>query len=149
MKHAIDQRPMEILMIEDSLSCGKITIGALRLGRIEHRITWLTDGLEALEFLFQQGKFTYAPRPDLILLDLGLPKVDGREVLCEIKADEELCDIPVVVMTVSTDEEDRLMSERLQVEEYMTKPIDLIKFLTIIKRLKSYWHEDMILPLVS
>ena len=139
-------RPMEILMVEDSLTFARITMMALRKGNIEHRFTWLTDGQEALEFLHQCGKYRHAPRPDLILLDLGLPKIDGREVLAEIKSDDELRCIPVVVMTVSTSMEDRIESERLDVEAYLTKPVDLGKFLELVRDLKEYWHEDMIVP---
>jgi chemotaxis family two-component system response regulator Rcp1 len=139
-------RPMEILMVEDSLTFARITMGALRKGNIEHRFTWLTDGQEALEFLHQCGKYRRAPQPDLILLDLRLPKVDGREVLAEIKSDDELCSIPVVVMTASTSFEDRIESELLDVEAYLTKPVDLRKFLELVRDLKEYWHEDMIVP---
>ena len=139
-------RPMEILMVEDSLPFAKITMGALKLGRIEHRFTWLTDGEDALAFLFQRGRFAQAPRPDLILLDLRLPKMDGHEVLTNIKADEELQTIPVVVMTGSVSPNDRIESERLNVQAYLTKPVDLDKFLDLVIELKSYWREDMIVP---
>lgn len=139
-------RPMEILMVEDSLTFARITMMALQKGNIEHRFTWLTDGQEALEFLHQCGKYRRAPQPDLILLDLGLPTIDGREVLAEIKLDDELCCIPVVVMTASTSFEDRIESELLDVEAYLTKPVDLSKFLELVRDLKEYWHEDMILP---
>jgi chemotaxis family two-component system response regulator Rcp1 len=139
-------RPMEILMIEDSLTFARITMGALRNGNFAHRLTWLTDGEEALEFLHRRLKYVQAPRPDLILLDLGLPKIDGRDVLANIKSDDELRRIPVVIMTASTSENDRIESERLDVDAYLTKPVDLGKFLALVKELKSYWHEDMILP---
>lgn len=139
-------RPMEILMIEDSLTFARITMGALRNGGIEHRLTWLSDGAEAMDFLHRRDKYSQAPRPDLILLDLGLPSVDGRVVLREIRREDRLAGIPVVVMTASTDEEDRLHSERLQVEAFMIKPINLKKFLDLVRRLKRYWHADMLLP---
>jgi two-component system, chemotaxis family, response regulator Rcp1 len=139
-------RPMEILLVEDSLTSARLTIGALRKGQVQHRLTWLTDGDEALEFVYPRGKYGRAPRPDLILLDLGLPKKDGREVLKEIKSDDELRDIPVVVLTASTDEEDIAISEQLQVESYMTKPVDLDKFLQLVRELSRFWHADMILP---
>ncbi len=142
-------RPMEILMVEDSLTFARITMMALRQGKIEHRLTWLTDGQEALEFLHQCGKYRRSPRPDLILLDLGLPKIDGREVLADIKSDDKLRCIPVVVMTVSTSEADRIESERLDVEAYLTKPVDLGKFLELVTDLSEYWHEDMIVPTVG
>jgi chemotaxis family two-component system response regulator Rcp1 len=139
-------RPMEILLVEDSLTFARIAFGALKKGEVQHRLTWVTDGEEALEFLYQRGKFSRAPRPDLILLDLGLPKKDGREVLTEIKHDEELKQIPVVVMTASTNATDIQRSEELHVQSYMTKPLNLKKFLKLVKELARYWHEDMILP---
>jgi two-component system, chemotaxis family, response regulator Rcp1 len=142
-------RPMEILMVEDSLMFARITMGALRNGSIAHRFTWLTDGEEALEFLHRRRKYVRAPRPDLILLDLGLPTIDGREMLASIKSDDALRNIPVVIMTASTSEDDRIESERLDVEAYLTKPVDLNKFLALVKELKSYWHEDMILPAIG
>ena len=139
-------RPMEILLVEDSLMAARLTMGTLRKGEVQHRLTWLTDGAEALEFVHKRGKYTQAPRPDLILLDLGLPKRDGHEVLTEIKSDDDLKDIPVVVLTASTDYEDMVNSERLQVESYMTKPVDLEKFMQLVKELSRFWHADMILP---
>ena len=139
-------RPMEILLIEDSLTSARMTIGALRNGHVQHRLTWLTDGDEALEFMYQRGKYVRVPHPDLILLDLTLPGKDGREVLAEIKSDELLRSIPVVVMTASTDPEDVERSESLQVEGYVTKPVDLDKFLSLVKQLREYWHADMIVP---
>lgn len=139
-------RPMEILLVEDSLVSARLTMGALRRGDVQHRLTWLTDGQEAVEFLERRGKYSQAPRPDLILLDLGLPKKDGREVLEEIRADADLKNIPVVVLTASTDEADVTAGERLQVEGYLTKPVDLRKFLDLVRQLSRFWHADMILP---
>lgn len=142
-------RPMEVLMIEDSLVFSRITMMALRRGNIAHRFTWLTDGEEALEFLHRRRKYVRAPRPDLILLDLGLPKIGGLEVLADIRSDRELRAIPVVIMTASTSDEDRLECERLNPEAFLTKPVDLKMFLSLVKELRSYWHEDMILPQFS
>lgn len=137
---------MEILLVEDGLVDARVTIGALKKGQIQHRMTLILDGAEALEFLHQNGKFARAPRPDLILLDLGLPKIDGRQVLQEVKADETLSSIPVVIMTGSDDEEDRVHSEMLGVDAFITKPVDFEKFLTVIRQLKRYLHADLILP---
>ena len=137
---------MEILLVEDSLTSARVTIGALKRGGVQHRLTWLTDGAEAIEFLDRRGKFARAPRPDLILLDLELPGRDGREVLAEIKNDDSLQTIPVVVLTSSTTEEDVETTRRLEVEGYMTKPVDLEKFLTLVRHLERFWHADMILP---
>lgn len=140
---------MEILLVEDSLPAARLTIGALKRGNILHRLTWLSDGVEALEFLHRRGRFAVAPQPDLILLDLGLPKKDGREVLKEIKQDEDLKTIPVVILTASTDQEDIEATEQLEVESYLTKPVDLPKFLKIVKDLSRFWREDMIVPTVN
>lgn len=139
-------RRMEILLVEDSLTAGTLTMGALKQGDVPHRLTWVTDGAEALEFLHRHEKFKFAPRPDLILLDLTLPKTDGRDVLAAIKQDPELATIPVVVMTSSDTPEDREFSNRLQVASYVTKPVDLPKFLLLVRELKHFWHADMILP---
>ena len=139
-------RPMEILLVEDSLMSARLTIGALRKGAVQHRLTWLTDGSEALAFVRRDGKYARAPRPDLILLDLELPGLDGRELLAEIKNDEELRTIPVVILSASTSSEDVSQSERLEVEAYMTKPVDLDKFLKLVRDLSRFWHADMILP---
>lgn len=139
-------RPMEILLVEDSLTSARLTMGGLKNGQVQHRLTWVTTGEDALEFLRQQGKFGRAPRPDLILLDLGLPKKDGREVLREIKEDSKFSDIPVVVLTASTDQEDRLASERLQVESYLNKPVNVEKFRDLVAKLSRFWHADMIVP---
>jgi len=142
-------RPIEILLVEDSLVSARITMGALKNGNVQHRMTWLSDGIDALDFIRQQGRFAHAPRPDLILLDLGLPRKDGREILTEIKSDESLSGIPVVVLTASTDYDDYLASEQLHVEGYMTKPVDLDKFLHMVLELKDYWHAGVILPLLD
>ena len=139
-------RPMEILLVEDSLVFARITMGALKQGKVQHRLTWLSDGEEAGEFLNRRGKYARAPRPDLILLDLGLPKKDGRELLSEVKADDDLSRIPVVVLTASTSEEDQLSMQSMNVEGYLTKPVDLEKFLTLVQELNRFWHADMIVP---
>ena len=145
MKNAVG-RPMEILLVEDSLTSGTFTIGALRQGQFQHRCTWLRDGEQALEFLHQRGMYARAPQPDMILLDLGLPKVDGLKVLSEVKSIERLKSIPVVIMTGSTDPLERERAERLQVASYVVKPVDLEKFLVLVKELKAYWQSDLLLP---
>lgn len=139
---------MEILLVEDSLVFARITIGALKKGGVSHRLTLVVDGVEALEFLRRQGPFSRAPRPDLVLLDLGLPKKDGKAVLAEIRADEELRTIPVVVMTASDDQHDMEECERLGVDCYINKPVDLDKFIGLVKQLKNSWSADLILPAV-
>lgn len=150
MSHNAVGRPMEILLVEDSLTSARLTIGALKKGNFEHRLTWISDGSDAVEFLFRRGKYSRAPRPDLILLDLGLPGKDGREVLAEIKQREDLRQVPVVVMTASTDQEDVARTQQLHVESYLVKPVDLEKFLALVQELKQFWlHEELILPVTD
>lgn len=139
-------RPMEILLVEDSLTDARLTIGALRRGCSQHRLTLVRDGEEALAFLRQAGIFVRAPRPDLILLDLLLPKKDGLDVLAEIKAEFDLKDIPVVILTSSDAPEDRSRCQLLQVENYITKPVNLEKFLAVVKNLRDHWRSDVIVP---
>ena len=144
-RHTIG-RPMEILLVEDSLLDARLTIAALKKGGLQHRLTLVRDGLEAVEFLSQEGKFARAPRPDLILLDLLLPKMDGMDVLAEIRVDYELKDIPVVILTASDDKETQARCELYEVEHYITKPVNFDKFLEAVRKLKSHWHHDLILP---
>jgi two-component system, chemotaxis family, response regulator Rcp1 len=146
MNRELVGRPMEILLIEDNFTDAALTIRALERGNVRHRLTLVRDGAEALEFLRRQGRFARAPRPDLILLDLNLPRIDGRELLSDIKADDHLSSIPVVIMTGSEDYEDELRSQQLNVEGYVTKPVDMPKFLGLVKELKEYWMSDVILP---
>jgi CheY-like chemotaxis protein len=141
-------RPMEIMLVEDNFTDAALTIRALERGNVRHRLTLVRDGAEALEFLKRQGRFARAPRPDLILLDLNLPKIDGRELLATIKTDDDLQSIPVVIMTGSDDYEDELRGQRLNVEGFVTKPVDMPKFLSLVKELKDYWMSDVILPQV-
>jgi two-component system response regulator len=137
---------MEILLVEDNRMDARFAIRALEKANFKHRCTLVVDGEEAMEYLMRRGIFARAPRPDLILLDLGLPKKDGREVLAELRAAENLCEIPVVVLTGSTDEADIAHTQMLQVESYLVKPVDLNKFLEIVRQLKQFWHQGVILP---
>lgn len=146
MKRKPTARPMEILMVEDSLTSARITIGALKCGQFEHRLTWLKDGATALDFLFRRGRYRRAPRPDLVLLDLELPEVDGREVLAHVRVDDSLRTLPVVILTASSSSEDVLECERMGVESYLTKPVDLVKFLGVVRELRRYWNDDIIVP---
>lgn len=139
-------RPMEILLVEDSLMDARVTMEALKTSQMKHRLTLIRDGEEALEFLNQQGKFARAPRPDVILLDLHLPKRDGLEVLSEVRGDFDLKSIPVVVLTSSDAEEDRERCRVLDVDSYITKPVNLSKFLDVVRQLKRFWLKDVILP---
>jgi chemotaxis family two-component system response regulator Rcp1 len=137
---------MEILLVEDDLDDAGLTIEALRKGEVPCRISLVRDGEEALDFLYQKNKFRRAPRPDLILLDLQLPKKGGREVLVEVKADEKLKRIPVVVLTASRMLVEILQSENFQVESYLTKPIELAEFNRVVKSLRKFMLADVILP---
>lgn len=144
-RHTIG-RPMEILLVEDSLIDARLTIAALKKGSLQHRLTLVRDGLEAVEFLSQEGRFARAPRPDLILLDLSLPKMDGMDVLAEIRMDYELKDIPVVILTANNDQETQARCELYEVEHFITKPVNFDKFLDAVRKLKSHWHHDLTLP---
>ncbi len=139
-------RPMEILLIEDDLDDAGLTIEALRNGDVPCRISLVRDGEEAMEFLLRQGKYRRAPQPDLILLDLNLPKKDGREVLTEVRADQRLSGVPVVVLTSSRTHQQILQAENLHVESYLTKPVDLEEFERVVKSLRKYMLSDVILP---
>lgn len=143
MKHETIGRPMEILLVEDSLTFARLAINALRKGQVQHRLTWLTDGAEAWEFLQQIGRYANAPRPDLLLLDLNLPGMDGTELLAHLRADLELKRLPVVVMT---GEGDAYADRELSVEAFLKKPLDFEKFIEIVQQLSHLWQADMIVP---
>jgi chemotaxis family two-component system response regulator Rcp1 len=142
-------RPMEILLVEDNRMDAHFAIRALEKANFKHRCTLVVNGIEAMDYLQRHSIFARAPRPDLILLDLGLPKKDGREVLAEIRADESLRELPVVIMTGSTDEADRAHMQMLEVESYLEKPVDLDKFLGVVRELKRFWMQGVILPAVE
>lgn len=143
MVHETIGRPMEILLVEDSLIFARLAINALRKGQIQHRLTWLNDGAEAWDFLQRKGKYVNAPRPDLLLLDLVLPGLDGLELLARIRADDDLRRLPVVVMT---GEGDAFAGCDLSVEALLIKPLDFEKFIGIIQQLSHLWQADMIVP---
>ncbi|MHB8899097.1 MAG: response regulator [Thermoguttaceae bacterium] len=146
MNREIVGRPMEILLVEDDLLQARLAIEALKRGGIQHRMTLVRDGQEAMGFLRRQGIFARAPVPDLVLLDLRLPRIDGLDVLESIKGDASLNRIPVVIMTSSQEEEDRLRCQMLNVEAFMTKPVRLPEFLSLVRELRRFWQEDVILP---
>jgi CheY-like chemotaxis protein len=137
---------IEILLVEDSPDDAKLTIDALRDGRVRNKITHIEDGVEAMAFLRRAGQYGDAPRPDLILLDLNLPRKNGREVLAEIKQDPDLRRIPVVVMTSSDDEKDILAAYNLYVNCYVTKPVDLDQFISVVKSIEHFWFSIVKLP---
>lgn len=142
----LDVRPIEILLIEDNPGDARLTREALREGRVANRLSHVQDGVEAMAFLRQDGCYADAPRPDLILLDLNLPRKDGREVLAELKADPRLRLIPVVVLTTSEAEEDILRTYELHGNCYITKPVDLEKFLHIVGMVENFWLAVVQLP---
>ncbi len=140
-------RPMEILLVEDSLVDARLTMGSLQQGGFQHRVTLVRDGAEALAFLRKEAHFSRAPRPDLILLDLLLPFKSGVEVLQELRGDESLASIPVVILTASETDEHKGRCEELGVKSYITKPVNFEKFLEVVKQLKRHWLEhDIDLP---
>ncbi len=139
-------RPMEILLVEDDLEDAGLTIEALRAGEVPCRVSLVRDGEEAMEFVLRQGRYGSAPRPDLILLDLKLPKKDGREVLAEIRADKELQRVPVVVLTATASHRETLQREKLHVEAYLVKPVDLEEFNRVVKSLRKFLLSDVVLP---
>jgi len=138
--------PIEILLVEDNPGDERLTREALKEGKVYHKLHWAKDGVEAMEFLQQRGKYRDAPRPDIILLDLNLPKKDGREVLQDIKNDELLKRIPVVILTTSKAEEDVLRSYNLHANCYVTKPVDLEKFIVVVKSIDMFWLTIVTLP---
>jgi two-component system response regulator len=137
---------MEILLVEDNLEDARMTMHALKQGQVQCRVSLVRDGDEAIRFLARRDIYARAPRPDLVLLDLQLPKKSGRQVLAEIRGKEELRQIPVVVLTASTIHEGILREENLAVESYMVKPVDLDQFIGVIKQLRRYWMEEIVLP---
>jgi chemotaxis family two-component system response regulator Rcp1 len=139
-------RPIEILLIEDSPSDTDLTVEALKEAKVRNHLSIVEDGEQALEFLRRRGKFALAPTPDLIMLDLNLPRKDGREVLAEIKADDSLKTIPVVVLTTSRADQDVLRAYRLHANCYITKPVDFDQFLNVVRSIESFWLFVVTLP---
>ena len=138
--------PVEILLVEDNAGDVRLTKEALKEGKVYNNLHWAKDGVEALEFLRREGKHAKAPHPDIILLDLNLPKKDGREVLSEIKSDDQLKHIPVVILTTSKAEEDVLRSYKLHANCYITKPVDLGKFIVVVQSIDRFWLTVVTLP---
>lgn len=139
-------RPVEILLVEDNPGDVRLTVEALKEGRMNNRLSVVSDGVEALEFLRRQGRFADAPRADLVLLDLNLPKRDGREVLAEIKRDPELRRTPVVILTTSKADEDVLASYDLHANCFITKPVDFEQFISVVRTIDDFWLTVVRLP---
>lgn len=139
-------RPIEILLVEDNPGDVRLTIEALKEVKVRHRLSVAHDGVEALRFLRREGPYSTSPKPDVILLDLNLPKKGGREVLAEIKAEEALRRIPVIVLTTSNADEDILRSYDLHANCYVTKPVDMDQFITVMKAIDAFWFNVVTIP---
>ena len=138
--------PIQILLIEDSPSDANLTIKRLKTAKVLNELHWVEDGETAMEFLHNKGEYADAPRPDLILLDLNLPGMDGREVLQEVKIDSNLQRIPVVILTTSADEHDVLRAYNLKANCYITKPVEVQHFLSIVGLIEDFWLAAVKLP---
>lgn len=136
----------EILLVEDNPGDARLAQEALKEGRMTSRLKVVVDGVEAMAFLRREGQYAGSPRPNLILLDLNLPRKDGRQVLAELKADDELRRIPVVVLTTSQAEQDILRSYDLHANCYITKPVDLDRFISVVRSIEEYWCSVVTLP---
>ena len=139
-------KEIEILLVEDSPGDIRLTMEAMKDGKIHNHLSVVNDGEEALAYLRRQGQYAKVPRPDLILLDLNLPKKDGREVLREIKQEEDLKRIPVVVLSISTAEKDILKSYDLHANCYVNKPVDFDQFTHVVKSIEDFWFSVVKLP---
>jgi len=141
LKYSVD-----ILLVEDNPADVRLTEEALNEAKLLNSLNVVEDGEAALDYLYQRGRYSTAGRPDLVLLDLNLPKKDGREVLEIIKSDDKLKAIPVVVLTTSSSEADILRSYKLQANCYVTKPVDFVRFAEIIKSISNFWLTAVVLP---
>ena len=143
---AEEVRSVDVLLVEDNEPDVRLAREALREAKVHTNLHVAYDGVEALTFLRQQGEHAGAPRPDLVLLDLNLPRKDGRAVLAEINADAELASIPVIVLTTSDAEQDILRSYRLAANAYITKPIDLNELIAVVRSIETFWLSIVRLP---
>ena len=141
-----NSEPIEILLVEDNPGDARLAVEALKDSKIRNNLYHVKDGVEAMEFLRQRGEFVGVPVPDLILLDLNLPRKDGREVLEEIKEDAELKVVPVVVLTTSEAERDLVRSYGLHANAYVVKPIDLDRFIEVVQAIEDFWFAIVKLP---
>ncbi|MBU0622397.1 MAG: response regulator [Gammaproteobacteria bacterium] len=139
-------RPADFLLVEDNPGDVRLTQEALKSHKVQNNLHVVTDGEEAMAFLHKQGKYKDAPRPDIILLDLNLPKKDGREVLAEIKSDPALKTIPVVIITSSEAEQDVIKSYNLNANCYVTKPVNLDQFIKVVQSINDFWLTIVKLP---
>ena len=144
--YKLSSSPIEILLVEDNPGDVRLTQEVLKEGKVHNKLSIVENGVEALSFLKKRGKYEDSPTPDLILLDLNLPKKDGREVLLDIKNDDDLKRIPVVVLTTSQAEEDVLRVYNLSANCYVSKPVDLGQFIDVVKSIEDFWLSIVKLP---
>jgi CheY-like chemotaxis protein len=142
----MSSRTIEILLVEDNPGDARLTLEAFKEGKVLNNLTVMKDGVEALAYLRRQGAYAAAKVPDLILLDLNLPRMSGREVLMQIKGDERLKTIPVVVLTTSADEQDVARAYNQHANCYITKPVDLEQFLRVVQSIENFWLTLVRLP---
>jgi len=142
----VEQKVIDVLLVEDDPGDVLMTREALAENKVTNRLAVVSDGVAAMEYLRRQGDYVTAPVPDLVLLDLNLPKMDGREVLAEMKSDDELCRIPVVVLTTSDAEEDVLRSYALHANAYVTKPVDFTRFIEVVRKIDDFFVSVVRLP---
>jgi CheY-like chemotaxis protein len=140
------EKVIDILLVEDSETDAELTLEALKQGKLRNTVSHVKDGEEALRYLRKEDEFKDAPRPDLILLDLNMPRVDGREVLRQVRQDESLQVIPVVVLTTSSHDKDILETYGLFANSYIVKPVDLSSFFEVIKEINNFWVKVVALP---
>ena len=138
--------PIEILLVEDNPGDARLAQEALKEAKVHNNLYTVSDGVEAMSFMYREGKYADMPRPDVILLDLNLPRKDGREVLNEIKVDQDLKRIPVVILTSSQNEEDIVKTYDLHANCYITKPIDLNQFIKVVRSIEDFWLTIVKLP---
>lgn len=146
MNNATNVRPIHILLVEDSPSDAKLTMAALKEAKVANRVSHVEDGIQAMAFIRREGPYAAVTRPDLILLDLNLPRKNGREILQELKSDPDLKVIPVVVLTTSRAEQDILHSYQLHANCYVTKPVNFERFLEIVQSIEQFWLTVVTLP---
>jgi chemotaxis family two-component system response regulator Rcp1 len=146
MGQTIRAEMVDILLVEDNPGDVRLTVEVFKEGKVRNRLAVASDGIEALDYLHRRGKFADAFRPDIILLDLNLPKKDGREVLAELKNDADLKRIPVVILTTSSAEADVLKSYTLQANCYIVKPLDLMQFTNVVTEIQNFWLTMVKLP---
>ena len=146
MKTSPNTEPIEILLVEDNFGDARLAAEALKENKVRNNLYHVVDGVEAMAFLQRSGDYATAPRPDLVLLDLNLPRKDGREVLAEIKEDPELRLMPIVVLTTSEAEMDLVKTYDLHANAYIVKPIDLDRFIEVVQAIENFWFTIVKLP---